>query len=176
MGTCLELADSSIDQLGDAMSLSGRLVLTLLATSMLVLSGCGDGDDDEEARSTTSVPTTSTSEPQAEAAELRLQMKARDNSGQDGTATLTATADGSTRVVLELANSPAGPQPSHINAGTCDDLGDIAHILGGMRNGKVEATVDAALDSLLSGEFAVSVAKSPQEFGVIVSCAEIVRA
>jgi len=104
---------------------------------------------------------------------LTLQMGARNDSGQDGTATLTATADGQTTVVLDLANSPAGPQPSHINTGTCDDLGDIAFVLGGMRGGRVEATVDASLPSLRAGGFAVSVAKSPQEFDVTVSCAEI---
>jgi hypothetical protein len=154
---------------------SGYGLIVLLATAALALSGCGDGDDgDEEAEPTISAPsTTPTTEPQEEATELTLQMEARNNSAQDGTATLTATADGKTRVVVELANSPAGPQPSHINAGTCDDLGDIAHILGGMRNGRVEVTVDVSLDSLLAGEFAVSVAKSPQEFGVTVSCAEI---
>lgn len=102
-------------------------------------------------------------------------MKARSNSGQDGTAILTATPDGTTRVVLDLTNSPGGPQPSHINAGTCDKLGDIVHILGGVRGGRLEATAQASLDSLLAGQFAVNVAKSPQEFGVSVSCAEIRR-
>lgn len=104
---------------------------------------------------------------------LTLQMEARNDSGQDGTATLTPTADGKTRVLIELANSPGGPQPSHINAGACDDLGEIIYILGGMRGGRVEATVDVSLDSLLAGEFSVSIAKSPQEFGVTASCAEI---
>lgn len=102
-------------------------------------------------------------------------MKARSNSGQDGTAILTATPDGKTRVVLDLANSPTGPQPSHINSGTCDKLGAIVHIMGGVRGGKVEATVPASLDSFLAGQFAVNVARSPQEFGVSVSCAEIKR-
>lgn len=88
---------------------------------------------------------------------------------------LTATPDGKTKVVLELANSPAGPQPSHINSGTCDNLGPIVHILGGVRGGKVEATVPASLDSLLAGQFAVNIAKSPQEFGVSASCAEVRR-
>jgi hypothetical protein len=157
------------------MSIAVRPLLALLATAALVHAGCGDGDGgDTDARSTASVPTTSTSQPQQDASALTLQMEARNNSGQDGTATLT-TADGQTRVALELANSPSGPQPSHINAGSCEDLGDIAHILGGMRNGMVEATVDVSLDALLSGTFSVSVAKSPQEFGVTVSCAEIAR-
>lgn len=156
----------------------GRHLVVLAAMAALALSGCGDGDDDDQdATPVTSAPTTtSTTESRAEATEaLTLQMEARNSSGQSGTATLTATANGKTTVVLDLADSPAGPQPSHINSGTCDELGDIAHILGGMRSGKVEATVDASLDSLLAGEFAVSVAKSPQEFGVTVSCVEIER-
>jgi hypothetical protein len=167
-----------VDKGGIAMLRRPRLVV-LFAAATLAVSGCGGGeDDDREAAPTTSAPATGLdpAPEEKETVELVLQMGARNTSGQDGTATLTEAADGKTRVVLELTNSPAGPQPSHINAGTCDDLGDVAHILGGMRAGNVEATVDASLDSLLAGEFAVSVAKSPQEFGVTVSCADISRA
>lgn len=148
---------------------SHRRLVTLLATAALALGACGGGGPG--AAPGTSPPPAGT----PGATELTLQMKGRNNSGQDGTAILTATPDGQTKVVLDLANSPAGPQPSHINSGTCDNLGDIVHILGGVRGGKVEATVPASLDSLLAGQFAVNVARSPQEFGVSVSCAEIRR-
>jgi len=154
----------------------GRHMVVAVATGALALSGCADDDGDQEARPTTTAPTTTLASPSPQVTgALTLQMEARNNSGQNGTATVTAMADGKTTVVLDLANSPAGPQPSHVNAGTCDDLGAVAHILGGMRNGKVEATIDASLDSLLAGEFAISVAKSPQEFGVTASCADIER-
>jgi hypothetical protein len=149
---------------------SGRRLAALLAAAALSLGACGGG---EEAGPGTSPPPTPTGE--ASAAELTLQMKARNNSGQDGTAILSATPDGNTTVVLDLANSPAGPQPSHVSSGTCANLGSTVHILGGLRGGKLQATVPASLDSLLSGQFAVNVTKSPREFGVSVSCAEIRR-
>lgn len=156
----------------------GRWLAALVIMAGLGVSSCGDDDGDaEEAEpaTSTSARATSTTESQGAAPAVTLPMRARNGSGQDGTASLSTTADGKTRVLLDLANSPPGPQPTHINAGTCEDLGDIVHILGGTRGGKVEATVDATLDSLLAGEFALSVAKSPQDFGVIVSCADIVR-
>lgn len=146
-----------------------RLVMAILATAALVLTACNGGDQG-------TAPEASPSRAETEGAqttEVTLQMKSRNNSGQEGTAILTATADGQTKVVLDLADSPGGPQPSHINSGSCDNLGETVHILGGLRSGKLQATVQASLDSLLAGQFAVNVTKSPQEFGVSVSCAEI---
>lgn len=148
-----------------------RRLVALLATAALALSACAPGED--KAAPETSPSPTDTAETKAD--ELTLQMKARNNSGQEGTVILTATDDGKTKVVIELANSPGGPQPSHINSGTCDNLGDVVHILGGMPGGRLAATVPASLDSLLTGQFAVNVTKSPQEFSVSVSCAEISR-
>lgn len=149
--------------------MSSRHLVALLATAAFALGACGGGD--EGAALGTSPPPAGT----PEGAGLTLLMRARNNSGQDGTAILTATPDGKTRVVIDLAYSPAGPQPAHINSGTCDNLGAIDHILGGVRSGKIEATAPVSLDSLLAGRFAINVAKSPQEFGVSVSCAEIRR-
>jgi len=40
-------------------------------------------------------------------------------SGQSGTATFTSQGS-TTRVVIELSNPPAVPQPSHIHRGTCE--------------------------------------------------------
>lgn len=150
------------------MASSSRRLVALQVAAVLALGACGGGD--EAAPGTSPQPTET-----KQTAELTLQMKARNGSGQDGTAILTATPDGKTKVVIDLANPPAGPQPSHINSGTCANLGAIVHILGGVRGGKVEATVPTSLDSLVAGQFAVNVAKSPQEFGVSVSCAEIER-
>lgn len=146
-----------------------RFLTAVLATTAVVLVSCNRAD-----QSTAPEASPSPTETQgAQAAEVSLQMKARNNSSQEGTAVLTATPDGQIKVVIDLTNSPGGPQPSHINRGTCDNLGETVHILGGVRRGKLQATVQASLDSLLAGQFSVNVTKSPQEFGVSVSCAEI---
>lgn len=147
-----------------------RRRVAVVAAAIFVLGACARGEQGSAPAS----PSPSETE-EARGDELTLQMKARNDSGQDGTAILTATPDGKTQVDLDLRNSPGGPQPSHINSGTCDDLGEIVHVLGGMRGGKLQAIVDVSLDSLLAGTFAVNVAKSPQEFGVSASCAEIKR-
>lgn len=128
-------------------------------------------------------PAPETSPPPAangEAEGLTLSMVARNDSGQEGTAVLTSTADGKTRIVIDLANSPAGPQPATINSGACDSLGDAVHVLGGMRDGKLDTeavghNVEASIDSLLAGEFVITVSRSPQDFGTSASCAEIRR-
>lgn len=147
----------------------GRDLVALLAIATLFLTACARDEQTAEPQGSPSPAE------QANPAELTLQMKARNNSGQDGTAVLTATTDGKIKVVLDLASSSGGPQPSHIHSGTCDNLGETVHILGGVRGGKLNTTVQASLDSLLAGQFAVNVTKSPQEFGVSVSCAEIRR-
>lgn len=147
-------------------------VVCLLAITTLALAACarvGQGPGPE-----TSPFPAEAQEPEG----LTLQMLAQNDSGQEGTAVLTSTPDGKTRIIIDLANSPAGPQPSTINSGTCANLGDTVHVLGGMRGGKLDTeavghNVEASLDSLLAGQFAINVSRSPQDFGVSVSCADI---
>lgn len=151
-----------------------HLLSVVLLMAVLVMGACARSEQ---------TPAPETSPPPAtngEAEGLTLSMVARNDSGQDGTAVLTSTADGKTRIVIDLANSPAGPQPATINSGTCDTLGDTVHVLGGMRGGRLDTeavghNVEASIDSLLVGEFAITVSRSPQDFGTSVSCAEIRR-
>lgn len=94
---------------------------------------------------------------------------------QTGTATLTAQ-DGQTEVVISIDPSPDGAeveQPAHIHEGTCENLGGIVHPLTNVVNGSSTTVVDASLNSLLSGTFAINVHKSGDELGVYVSCGDI---
>jgi hypothetical protein len=104
---------------------------------------------------------------------VTIQMVAQSDSGQDGTALLTEE-DGQTRVVIELANSPEGPQPIHIHDGNCVDLGGIAYDLGTLMNGRVEILVDVSLGELLAGMFAINGHMSPEDMGTYISCGDIV--
>jgi len=88
----------------------------------------------------------------------------QNNSGESGTATLTKAGDNQTKVVLEVKGAPSGgPQPVHIHKGTCDKL----------VNGKSETTVNASLDSLEKGGYAINGHKSPQEVSTYVFCGTI---
>ncbi len=102
---------------------------------------------------------------------------------QTGTATLTASGNQTEVVVNILAGDAADePQPIHIHQGTCDDLpdslGGIQHDLTdggttGVVGGSLTATVDATLDSLQTGDFAINIHNSGTELGVYVSCGNI---
>jgi Cu/Zn superoxide dismutase len=103
---------------------------------------------------------------------ITIQLAEQNGSGQSGTAVLTA--DGATtKVVLDLANSPAGPQPAHIHTGTCANLGGVVYPLEFPQNGKSTSTVNQPLSALQTGNFAINVHKSPQESSVYVACGDI---
>ena len=105
--------------------------------------------------------------------------------GPDGggsqTGTVALTANGSqTEVVINIAASPDGAtveQPGHIHSGTCDNLPssllDVVYPLTNVVNGASTTTVDATLESLHKGVFAVNIHKSGDELGVYVSCGNI---
>ncbi len=98
---------------------------------------------------------------------------------QTGTATLTANGS-QTDVVINIDASPDGAdveQPGHIHSGTCDSLpgslGAVEYPLTNVVNGASTTTVDATLESLQTGDFAVNIHKSGDELGVYVSCGNI---
>jgi hypothetical protein len=99
----------------------------------------------------------------------------QNNSGESGTATLTKAGDDKTKVVLEVKGGPSGtPQPVHIHKGTCDKLDPKpAYPLSPVINGKSESTVNASLDSLEKGGYAINGHKSAQEASTYVFCGKI---
>lgn len=143
-------------------------VLGVAAVAALALAACAQTttDTDTDTDTDTNVPLAPRS--------VTIQMAAMNDSGQDGTATLTEE-DGQTRVVVELTNSPEGPQPIHIHDGTCADLGAVVHDLGTLMDGRVEILVDVTLDELLAGAFAINGHLSPDEIATYISCGDIVE-
>ena len=106
---------------------------------------------------------------------VTVQLKAQNGSNQSGTATLTDMGNNTTKVVVDLANSPAGPQPLHIHDGTCANLNPTPkYPLTSLANGKSETTVNVSLSALLAAPFAINAHKSTTEAAVYVSCGEIV--
>ena len=109
----------------------------------------------------------------ADSASTKLQPQ--NNSGESGTATLTKAGDAQTKVVLEVQGTPAGtPQPVHIHKGTCAKLDPKpAYPLSPVTNGKSETTVNASLESLQKGSYAINGHKSAQEASTYVFCGDI---
>ena len=103
------------------------------------------------------------------------KLEPQNNSGESGTATLTKAGDNQTKVVLDLKGAPAGAsQPVHIHKGTCANLDPKpAYPLSPVVNGKSETTVNASLDSLEKGGYAINGHKSAQDVKTYVFCGPI---
>jgi hypothetical protein len=104
-----------------------------------------------------------------------VKLEPQNSSGESGTATLTKAGDNKTKVVLEVQGAPAGvSQPVHIHKGTCANLDPKpAYPLSPVVNGKSETTVNASLDSLEKGGYAINGHKSAQDVKTYVFCGPI---
>lgn len=130
--------------------------LLAIALASLALVACG-GDDDGEAGSD----------------EVTVELAEFEGSGQSGTATLTAEGD-RTRVVVSVDDPISDSQPAHIHEGTCDNLtAEPAYGLPNVAAGSSESTVDATLDSLTSGEYAINLHMSDDDLATYTSCGDI---
>lgn len=134
-----------------------------VALALLGLAACGGGDDEDEA---------------AVAGEtaLSLELTEQNSSGQSGTATLTPVGDERTKIVMELSNPPAVPQPAHVHPGPCDDLGDPVAALANVVRGRSETTVPLSFAQLRRGDLVVHAHKSEREYSISVACAPIPEA
>jgi plastocyanin len=96
----------------------------------------------------------------------------RDGS-QPGTAMLTAMGS-QTEVDISIAPGAAGvPQPVHIHAGTCDNLGAVVYPLTSIVDGKSMTLVNTSLSSLETGNFAINAHLSQAGISTYVSCGTI---
>ena len=135
-----------------------RAALVLAFAAALLLAGCG-GDDEEFG------------------GDLGVPLGAQNDSGQDGDATLSEVDAGTTRVVIDVGNAPANPQPAHIHRGSCENLDpEPAYGLENVVNGKSTTEVNVAMEDLVGQGFAVNVHKSADEAQVYVACGDIEEA
>lgn len=106
---------------------------------------------------------------------VTVRLEAQNNSGQTGTATLLPQGD-TTKIVIELSNSPAGvAQPAHIHAGSCDKLDKAPKWpLEAVKNGRSVTIVPVSIQTLLKDKAAINIHKSATEIQVYVSCGNII--
>jgi len=93
-------------------------------------------------------------------------------SGQTGSVTLSARGDQTGVVVSATADISA---LAHIHEGSCAELGGVAHELNDTSESISSTTVDATLDSLIDGRFAVNL-HTDGDPGVYNSCGDIKKA
>jgi hypothetical protein len=105
---------------------------------------------------------------------VTIELQEQSASGQTGTATLTADGQRTTRVLLELENGTADPQPAHIHPGGCADLDPTPkHALENVVDGRSETVVQAPLSELTGGGLAINVHESVAEVQTYVACGDI---
>jgi hypothetical protein len=130
-----------------------RLALILVAPALLA--GCGGGGAEGGSD------------------EVTFDLAEQGDSGQSGAVTLTADGE-RTRVVITLESPPAVPQPAHVHKGSCAELDpNPAYGLANVVDGSSTTVVDARLQELRDGSYAVNVHKSGSELDVYVACADI---
>jgi hypothetical protein len=106
---------------------------------------------------------------------MEARLAPQNDSGESGTASLTKQGDTQTKVVLSVAGAPAGvSQPVHIHKGTCAKLDPKpAFPLSPLVNGKSETVVNASLDELGKGGYAINGHKSAQQVSTYVFCGDL---
>lgn len=104
--------------------------------------------------------------------EVTVDLGQQNASGESGTATLTADGD-KTKVVIDLQGNSSA-QPAHIHKGSCADLDATPEFaLADVKDGMSTSTVDAKLDDLRDGAFAINVHKSAAEVETYVACGDV---
>ena len=108
---------------------------------------------------------------------VTVALAQQNGSGESGTATLTKMGS-QTKVVIDLKGTSdtavAIAQPAHIHKGSCAKLDPTpAYSLTSVESGKSSTTVDAKLDDLQKGAYAINVHKSAADIKTYVACGDI---
>jgi hypothetical protein len=147
------------------------LVATVVAIGLFALSTASIAAQDATATPAASPTVTVTPEP--DAPRLELEFEELNDSGVSGTATLYEAGD---RTIVELDLEDTGENhPAHIHAGSCDDLQpEPEYPLENVGSeGRSTSVVDASLDELIDGDFAIDLHLAPNELGTLIACADI---
>jgi hypothetical protein len=135
----------------------------VIVLAVLVLAGCGGYGNKSKSSSGSNTAT--------------INLAAQSGSAESGTATLTKMGD-KTKVVIDLTSKSAmavsQPQPAHIHMGSCAKLNPTPqYALTNVQAGKSTTTVNAKLDDLRNGAFAINVHKSSADLKTYVACGDI---
>ncbi len=102
-----------------------------------------------------------------------IELTAVNGSGINGIVKLKPEGE-KTKVLVLLKGTPEGvSQPIHIHKGSCSELGAPKYPLNPVKGGKSKTTIDASLDKLISGNFAINAHKSKEEIQNYVACGNI---
>lgn len=102
-----------------------------------------------------------------------IELSSVNDSGIKGIVKLKPEGE-KTRVLVLLKGTPEGvSQPIHIHKGNCNELGAPKYPLNPVKEGKSKTTIDASLNDLISGEFAINAHKSKEEIQNYVACGNI---
>jgi hypothetical protein len=136
-----------------------RRRLTIAFAAVALLAGCGSDEENE-----------ATSE-----GEIQVSLTQQGGSAQTGIATLTEVNENTTRVEIDMTPAQGGEsQPAHIHRGDCVKLEpQPEYPLESVQDGKSSSDVNAPIDELMGGGFAINVHKSDAEIETYVACGEI---
>ncbi len=120
-----------------------------------------------------SIQAVATPMPTPSVKEVVISLTAEKPSTESGTARLQES-NGKLTVFLDLTGAPANtPQPAHIHAGKCPNVGAVKYPLTNVINGKSETTLDTTLDQLAGMTLAINVHKSVPLTKTYVSCGDL---
>jgi len=102
-----------------------------------------------------------------------VAMSSQSGSGETGMTVLYAEGD-RTRVVVQLDNPMAEPQPAHIHLGSCPmPNATPLYPLNAVMTGRSETVLDVNMGALVAQPMAINVHLSPQDIPVYVACGDI---
>lgn len=103
-----------------------------------------------------------------------VQLETLNLSGVTGTAVLTDLGDGTTHVTVEVEPGEYPDMPAHIHPGTCADLvPQPTYPLANVVDGSSETDIDASLEDLFAGDFALNLHASSNDWETYTACAEL---
>lgn len=103
-----------------------------------------------------------------------VELETMSESGVSGTAVLTDLGNGMTRVVVEVDPADYPDMPAHIHPGTCVNLvPQPTYPLENVVDGSSETDIEASLEDLFAGEFALNLHASSNEWETYTACAEL---
>jgi hypothetical protein len=103
-----------------------------------------------------------------------VELETLNDSGVTGTAVLTDLGNGMTHVSVEVDPAEYPDMPAHIHPGSCAELvPQPLHPLANVVDGVSETEIEAAMDELFAGDFALNLHASPDDFGTYTACADL---
>ncbi|MFW6195096.1 MAG: hypothetical protein ACOC5M_01065, partial [Chloroflexota bacterium] len=120
----------------------------------------------------TATPTPVVSEDPDGGLELTVHLSEPSGRYQSGEAVLNS-ANGQTRVTVNVSPPRDEAQPAHVHAGSCDDVGPVVHFLENVVTGYSETLLDVPMNEIADGGHVINLHLSSDRFEVYTACAPI---